>query len=221
MFLMYSLSVLFSRFLLCCWWSCRSLAVRKSDFSAWKLFSSTVSNFTDWCVLPPQVSALKYHTKAISTFHQINAFEEDGFLMLDLCCADDGGAINNYLIQNLRKSGEALNEVKESLTQGFAPACRATCKMQTYCILSLRFCLQVYDSLCRPYPRRFVLPLHVSDETTTGQNLNTRPSSQATCVKVSRDKASQHGTLSRQSSTVQLFHGSLFQSQWSCCIVGC
>lgn len=103
-----------------------------------------------------KVSEVKYHTKAISTFHQINAFEEDGFLMLDLCCTDDGGAINNYLIQNLRKSGEALNEV--------------------------------YDSLCRPYPRRFVLPLHVSDETTTGQNLNTRPSSQATCVKVSRDK---------------------------------
>lgn len=63
---------------------------------------------------PLQVSAVKYHTKAISTFHQINAFEEDGFLMLDLCCADDGKAINNYLLQNLRKSGEALNEVRAS-----------------------------------------------------------------------------------------------------------
>lgn len=60
---------------------------------------------------PLQVSAVKYHTKAVSTFHQINAFEEDGFLMLDLCCADDGKAINNYLLQNMRKSGEALNEV--------------------------------------------------------------------------------------------------------------
>lgn len=59
----------------------------------------------------PQVSSTKYHTKAISTFHQINAFEEDGFLMLDICCQDDGEAINNYLIQNLRKSGEALDEV--------------------------------------------------------------------------------------------------------------
>lgn len=152
---------------------------------------------------------MKYHTKAISTFHQINAFEEDGFLMLDLCCADDGLAINNYLIQNLRKSGEALNQVKESLAQGFRkPACQVLepsvlladirrdlpaqrCKMQMYCILSLRLCSQVYDSLCRPYPRRFVLPLHVGDDTQTGQNLNTRPSSQATCVKVNRDKASQ------------------------------
>lgn len=54
---------------------------------------------------------MKYHSKAFSTFHQINAFEEDGFLMLDLCCSDDGQAINNYLIQNLRKSGEALDKV--------------------------------------------------------------------------------------------------------------
>lgn len=59
----------------------------------------------------PQVSSVKYHTKAFSTFHQINAFEEDGFLMLDMCCSDDGQAINNYLIQNLRKSGDALDEV--------------------------------------------------------------------------------------------------------------
>lgn len=58
-----------------------------------------------------QVSPVKYYTKAISTFHQINAFEEDGFLMIDLCCADGGQAISNYLIQNLRKTGEALDEV--------------------------------------------------------------------------------------------------------------
>lgn len=63
-------------------------------------------------LFPLQVSAVKYHTKAMSTFHQVNAFEEDGFLMLDLCCADDGKAINNYLIQNMRKSGEALTQVK-------------------------------------------------------------------------------------------------------------
>lgn len=66
-----------------------------------------------------QVLQVKYHTKAISTFHQINAFEEDGFLMLDMCCSDDGQAINNYLIQNLRKSGDALDEV--GLTQEFEP----------------------------------------------------------------------------------------------------
>lgn len=54
---------------------------------------------------------MKYRAKAFATFHHINAFEEDGFLMVDLCCSDDGQAINNYLIQNLRKSGEALDQV--------------------------------------------------------------------------------------------------------------
>ncbi|KAM3868990.1 carotenoid-cleaving dioxygenase, mitochondrial [Diretmus argenteus] len=103
-----------------------------------------------------QVSSVKYHTKAISTFHQINAFEEDGFLMLDMCCSDSGESINNYLIQNLRKSGEALDEV--------------------------------YSNVCSVYPRRFVLPLNVTNDTPTDQNLNTRPSSQATSVKMSKDK---------------------------------
>lgn len=49
------------------------------------------------------------------------------------------------------------------------------------------WCLQVYNSTARAFPRRFVLPLHVTSETATGRNLNTRPSSQATCVKTDRD----------------------------------
>ncbi|KAM6969814.1 carotenoid-cleaving dioxygenase, mitochondrial-like [Aplochiton taeniatus] len=103
-----------------------------------------------------QASSVKYHTKALSTFHQINAFEQDGLLMVDMCCADDGQAINNYLIQNMRKSGDALDEV--------------------------------YNTMCRPLPRRFVLPLNVTAETPTDVNLNTRPASQATAVKVNPDK---------------------------------
>lgn len=62
-----------------------------------------------------QLSTIQYHTKPLSTFHQINAFEENGFLVMDMCCSDDGKAINNYMIQNLRKSGEALDEVKHSI----------------------------------------------------------------------------------------------------------
>lgn len=54
---------------------------------------------------------MKYHAKAMATFHQINAFEQDGFLMLDLCASDDGQAINVYNLQNMRKSGEALDQV--------------------------------------------------------------------------------------------------------------
>ncbi|KAJ8397211.1 hypothetical protein AAFF_G00440450 [Aldrovandia affinis] len=57
-----------------------------------------------------KLSEVKYYARPLSTFHQINAFEEDGFLVLDMCFADDGKAINNYNIQNLRQSGEALDE---------------------------------------------------------------------------------------------------------------
>ncbi|KAJ8276087.1 hypothetical protein COCON_G00078390 [Conger conger] len=100
--------------------------------------------------------SVKYHAKAMANFHQINAFEEDGFLLLDLCGSDDGGAINDFLIQNLRKSGQALD--------------------------------QLYESVPKAFPRRFVFPLNVDDDTPIHQNLNTIPSSLATAVKVSKDK---------------------------------
>lgn len=58
-----------------------------------------------------QLSLIKYYAKSLSTFHQINCYEENGFLIMDMCCSDDGQAINNYLIQNLKKSGNALDEV--------------------------------------------------------------------------------------------------------------
>lgn len=62
-------------------------------------------------ILVFQVSPIKYLAKPLSTFHQINAYEKDGFLIMDMCASDDGQAIANYNIQNLRKSGEALDEV--------------------------------------------------------------------------------------------------------------
>lgn len=54
-------------------------------------------------------------------------------------------------------------------------------------MLKQLFCLQVYNCTGRVFPRRFVLPLHISSDTATGHNLNTRPSSQATCVKTDKD----------------------------------
>uniref|UniRef100_A0A665VU92 Beta-carotene oxygenase 2 n=1 Tax=Echeneis naucrates TaxID=173247 RepID=A0A665VU92_ECHNA len=88
------------------------------------------------------VSSIKYVAKPMSTFHQINAYEEDGFLIVDMCASDDGQAIANYNIQNLRKSGEALDEVRPT---GL-------------------------------FPRRFVLPLNVDDDTPYSQNLNQKQS---------------------------------------------
>uniref|UniRef100_A0A3Q1BZ40 Beta-carotene oxygenase 2b n=1 Tax=Amphiprion ocellaris TaxID=80972 RepID=A0A3Q1BZ40_AMPOC len=98
----------------------------------------------------------KYLAKPLSTFHQINAYEEDGFLIMDMCASDDGQAIEAYNIQNLRKSGEALDDV--------------------------------YNTLCRVFPRRFVLPLNVDSDTLYDQNLIDRPSSTATSVRIGKNK---------------------------------
>ncbi|KAM3615720.1 uncharacterized protein V6R79_006663 [Siganus canaliculatus] len=103
-----------------------------------------------------KVTSIKYISKPLSTFHQINAYEENGFLIMDMCASDDGQAITNYNIQNLRKSGEALDEV--------------------------------YNTLCRVFPRRFVLPLNVDDNTPYNQNLNNRADSTATCIRIGKDK---------------------------------
>ncbi|XP_075892014.1 beta-carotene oxygenase 2b [Nelusetta ayraudi] len=102
------------------------------------------------------VSATKYIAKPLSTFHQINAYEEDGLLILDMCASDDGQAITNYNIQNLRKSGEALDEV--------------------------------YNTMCRIFPRRFVLPINISHDTPYNQNLNNQPNSTASSVRFAKNK---------------------------------
>lgn len=89
--------------------TCKLRGKALSDGIYWDPNMETVFHLVD--KRTGEVSSIKYHTKALSVFHQINAFEEDGFLMVDMCCSDDGQAINNYLIQNLRKSGDALDEV--------------------------------------------------------------------------------------------------------------
>uniref|UniRef100_A0A8C2JCV8 Beta-carotene oxygenase 2b n=1 Tax=Cyprinus carpio TaxID=7962 RepID=A0A8C2JCV8_CYPCA len=61
----------------------------------------------------------KYYTKPLSAFHQINCYEENSFLIMDMCCSDDGQANNNYLIQNLKKSANALDEVYNTMYRVF------------------------------------------------------------------------------------------------------
>ncbi|KAM9318618.1 carotenoid-cleaving dioxygenase, mitochondrial-like [Pholidichthys leucotaenia] len=102
-----------------------------------------------------KISSIKYLAKPLSAFHQINAYEEDNFLIIDLCASDDGQAFSNYEIQNLRKSGEALDEV--------------------------------YNTLCRVFPRRFVLPLSVDQATPYNQNLIDRLKSTATAIRTGKD----------------------------------
>ncbi|XP_056144057.1 beta-carotene 15, 15-dioxygenase 2, like [Lampris incognitus] len=87
-------------------------------------------------------SKVKYRGEPMFTLHQINAFEEDGFLVMDMCCGDDGQAIGEFTLENLRRdAGEGLDEF--------------------------------YNSLCRNLPRRYVLPLAVTNDTPLDTNLVT------------------------------------------------
>ncbi|XP_078538135.1 carotenoid-cleaving dioxygenase, mitochondrial-like [Lissotriton helveticus] len=53
---------------------------------------------------------VKYYSKPFVSFHQINAFEDQGSIILDLCCQDEGGAYGAYQLQNLRKEGTDLEK---------------------------------------------------------------------------------------------------------------
>lgn len=46
------------------------------------------------------------------TLHQINAYEDDGFLVMDMCCGDDGVVIGDFTLENLRReSGDDIDKV--------------------------------------------------------------------------------------------------------------
>ncbi|XP_067827008.1 carotenoid-cleaving dioxygenase, mitochondrial-like isoform X1 [Heptranchias perlo] len=66
-----------------------------------------------------EIIPFKYYTKAFSTFHHINAFEDNGFIVFDLCCFDDGNVINSIKLQNLHQAGEALDKVYNTIPKGF------------------------------------------------------------------------------------------------------
>ncbi|NXA74569.1 BCDO2 oxygenase, partial [Thryothorus ludovicianus] len=53
----------------------------------------------------------QWSSKPFVSFHQINAFEERGCVVLDLCCQDEGTSLALYTLQNLRRSGEGLDQV--------------------------------------------------------------------------------------------------------------
>lgn len=62
--------------------------------------------------LARQESKVKYSAAAMFTLHQINAFEENGFLVMDMCCGDNGEIIGDFTLENLRReSGEDVDKV--------------------------------------------------------------------------------------------------------------
>ncbi|XP_023562390.1 beta,beta-carotene 9',10'-oxygenase isoform X3 [Octodon degus] len=99
-----------------------------------------------------------YYSKPFVSFHQINAFEDQGCIVMDLCCQDDGRSLDVYQLQNLRKAGEGLD--------------------QCY-----TFQCKVYNSMARSFPRRFVLPLDISVNAAEGETLSPLSYSSASAVK--------------------------------------
>ncbi|XP_074832820.1 carotenoid-cleaving dioxygenase, mitochondrial [Carettochelys insculpta] len=93
----------------------------------------------------------QFYSKPFVTFHQINAFEDQGCVVLDICCQDDGTSLRIYQLQNLRKAGAGLD--------------------------------QIYNSLPKAFPRRFVLPLNVDSSVPVGQNLSPLSYTSASAVK--------------------------------------
>uniref|UniRef100_A0A8C3ASQ3 Beta-carotene 15, 15-dioxygenase 2, like n=1 Tax=Cyclopterus lumpus TaxID=8103 RepID=A0A8C3ASQ3_CYCLU len=101
-------------------------------------------------------SEVKYRAAPMFTLHQINAFEDNGLLVMDMCCGDDGEVIGNFTLENLRR--------------GFSS-----------CLSD--FVWQFYNSMCRNLPRRYVLPLTVDEETPLDQNLVSLQNYKATAKK--------------------------------------
>ena len=62
---------------------------------------------------PRQRSKVKYSTPAMFTLHMINAYEEKGFLVMDMCCGDEGNVIGDFTLENLRRGpGEEMDKVR-------------------------------------------------------------------------------------------------------------
>uniref|UniRef100_A0A3Q3E5N9 Beta-carotene 15, 15-dioxygenase 2, like n=1 Tax=Hippocampus comes TaxID=109280 RepID=A0A3Q3E5N9_HIPCM len=61
-------------------------------------------------------SEVKYRAAAMFTLHQINAFEDNGLLVMDMCCGDDGEVIGDFTLENLRRGpGEEMDKFYNSL----------------------------------------------------------------------------------------------------------
>ncbi|XP_054549074.1 carotenoid-cleaving dioxygenase, mitochondrial isoform X3 [Talpa occidentalis] len=60
-----------------------------------------------------------YYSKPFVSFHQINAFEDQDCIVIDLCCQDNGKSLEVYQLQNLRKAGEGLDQAYNSVARSF------------------------------------------------------------------------------------------------------
>ncbi|KAG7178077.1 Beta,beta-carotene 9',10'-oxygenase-like 1 [Homarus americanus] len=60
-----------------------------------------------------------YQADTFFTFHAINAYEEDGHLIVDLCCFDDGSVVNQIWLENIVNPTEAFNKSLQAMPRRF------------------------------------------------------------------------------------------------------
>lgn len=76
---------------------------------------------------PLQLIKTKYYSSAMFTLHQINAYEDNGYLIMDMCCGDDGSVIGDFTMENLHQaSGEELDKVIPSQSSAWQIAIMLT-----------------------------------------------------------------------------------------------
>ncbi|XP_066510270.1 carotenoid-cleaving dioxygenase, mitochondrial-like [Hoplias malabaricus] len=129
---------------------------------SWELHLDTIFHVIDRRT--GQLSKTRYYTSAMFTLHQINAYEEHGHLILDMCCGEEGNVIGEFTLENLRKAtGQELDKF--------------------------------YNSLCTVLPRRYVLPLDITEDDPNDQNLIRLPHTTATAMKTSNGVFRTHENL--------------------------
>ncbi|XP_053449686.1 carotenoid-cleaving dioxygenase, mitochondrial isoform X2 [Nycticebus coucang] len=101
-------------------WKMATSKIRGKAFSdgiSWEPQNNTQFHIVD--KYTGQLLPGMYYSKPFVTFHQINAFEDEGCVIIDLCCQDNGDCLAVYQLQNLRKAGEGLDQVYNSAARSF------------------------------------------------------------------------------------------------------
>merc|ERR1719184_295003 len=63
-----------------------------------------------------EISKVRYSGAPMFALHQINAFEDNGVLVMDMCCGDDGEVIADFTLENLRRpQGEEMDKFYNAL----------------------------------------------------------------------------------------------------------
>ncbi|KAM5227112.1 LOW QUALITY PROTEIN: carotenoid-cleaving dioxygenase, mitochondrial [Hipposideros larvatus] len=111
------------------------IVIEPLKMNLWKIITSKIQgkSFSDGISWEPQYNSRfyvvdkhtgqllpgMYYSKPFVTFHQISAFEDQGCVIIDLCCQDNGRSPEVYQLQNLRKAGEGLDQVYNSAARSY------------------------------------------------------------------------------------------------------